>query len=104
MICRTLHIIGSHTVTVQDVAVNNDFEIPNNDGVDIDSSKLVWISGMNITAWDDGMCIKATYRVPLFPFKFVLLSFVQCLHHCLPFCDQMQAFCCKSCELLRCEC
>ncbi|KAK9785435.1 hypothetical protein WJX73_005867 [Symbiochloris irregularis] len=57
----TLHIIGSHTVTVQDVAVNNDFEIPNNDGVDIDSSKLVWISGMNITAWDDGMCIKATY-------------------------------------------
>ena len=81
MPARTLHVIGSHTVTVQGVTVLNDWEIPNNDGVDIDSSKLVWISGCNITAWDDGMCIKTTLRTPL-PQLLNSMSFVMHVTRC----------------------
>lgn len=64
--CRTLHILGSTHVTVTGVTVNNDFAIPNNDGIDVDSSKQVWISGCRTTTWDDGICVKANYRVSFF--------------------------------------
>lgn len=57
-------MIGSRAVTILQVNIINDFAVPNNDGIDIDSSKLVWVSGANITAWDDAMCIKANYRAP----------------------------------------
>ncbi|KAK9785683.1 hypothetical protein WJX73_005592 [Symbiochloris irregularis] len=56
----TLHIFGSQGVSVYNVTVDNDFEIPNDDGMDIDSSKDVWVSHCNVTAWDDGICLKAT--------------------------------------------
>lgn len=60
--CRGLHVIGSQRVAIYNVTVNNDFEIPNDDGMDIDSSKDVWVSHCNVTAWDDGICIKTTMR------------------------------------------
>lgn len=59
---RGLHVIGSQRVAIYNVTVNNDFEIPNDDGMDIDSSKDVWVSSCNVTAWDDGICIKTTMR------------------------------------------
>ena len=60
--CRGLHVIGSQRVSIYNVTVNNDFEIPNDDGMDIDSSQDVWVSNCNVTAWDDGICVKTTLR------------------------------------------
>lgn len=60
--------------------MDNDWEIPNNDAVDIDSSKLVWVTGCYLSSWDDGMCIKTNLRAPLSPSR---LGTLKCQHKCI---------------------
>lgn len=58
-----LHIDRCDNVTVEDVTIKNR-GCPNNDGIDIDSSSFVTITGCDISSGDDGICLKSTSLTP----------------------------------------
>jgi hypothetical protein len=61
-----LHILGSHDVNVTGVHIHGDWNIPNNDGIDVDSSTQVKIANCHVDTADDGICLKTTReRAPL---------------------------------------
>jgi polygalacturonase len=54
-----LHIINSHNIQVgPDFTLQGDREVPNNDGIDIDSSSNITVTGCTIDTADDAICIK----------------------------------------------
>lgn len=58
-----LHIDRCHNVNIENVKVYNR-GCPNNDGIDIDSSTDVSITGCDISSGDDGICLKTTSNLP----------------------------------------
>jgi hypothetical protein len=58
----TVHIIGSKKVSVKDLTILGDWQVFNNDGIDVDSSEDVDIVGCHIDTADDAVCIKTTLR------------------------------------------
>lgn len=58
-----LHIFKSQKVTVEKITLYNR-GCPNNDGIDIDSSKEIQIESCNLSCGDDAICIKTTSDRP----------------------------------------
>jgi polygalacturonase len=54
-----LHIQTSRHVTVQSVYIKGDWEVFNNDGVDIDSSSDVSVLDSTIDTADNALCVKS---------------------------------------------
>ena len=59
------HIYQSHDVTVDGTYIWGDPRVPNNDGIDIDSSQNVIVRNVNVSTCDDAICFKANDGVPL---------------------------------------
>ena len=55
-----LHVIGSSDVLLAGLKISGDWEIPNNDGIDIDASSDVIVRQCWIDTADDSICIKTT--------------------------------------------
>lgn len=68
----TTHIINSTDVTLSHLYIRGDYDIPNNDGIDIDSSVNVVVRDVDIDTADDAICMKTTQ--PGRPVKHVLVS------------------------------
>jgi polygalacturonase len=58
----TVHVIGSKKVQLQGLKIQGQWQVFNNDGIDIDSSEDVDIVGCHIDTADDALCIKTTLR------------------------------------------
>ena len=54
----TIHLVGCHDVAITDISLLNNLKIRNGDGIDIDHSKKVRISGCLIESGDDCICLK----------------------------------------------
>lgn len=53
-----LHVINSDTVSIHDVTIHGNFNSPNTDGIDIDSSNNTVIQDCHIDTGDDAICPK----------------------------------------------
>lgn len=60
-----LHIVRCENTRIHDVSIHGDFNTPNNDGIDIESSNNTFITRCNINTGDDAICPK-TYDGPLY--------------------------------------
>lgn len=56
----TFHLKGSSNILIDDIKVDGDLRMPNNDGIDIDSSRNVTIRNSYISTADDGICLKSS--------------------------------------------
>lgn len=56
-----VHIVRSNNVSIHHVSILGDFDTPNNDGIDIDSSNNTSIHSCNIDTGDDAICPKTDY-------------------------------------------
>ncbi len=56
----TIHIIATHDVAIEALSVDNDREMPNTDGIVIDSCERVSIRDCNIATADDGIVLKTS--------------------------------------------
>ncbi|MDE6772171.1 MAG: right-handed parallel beta-helix repeat-containing protein, partial [Muribaculaceae bacterium] len=54
----TIHLVGCLDVAITDITLLNNLKIRNGDGIDIDHSKKVRISGCYIESGDDCICLK----------------------------------------------
>lgn len=54
----TVHLVGCYDVAITDISLLNNLKIRNGDGIDIDHSKKVRISGCFIESGDDCICLK----------------------------------------------
>lgn len=54
----TIHLVGCLDVAITDISLLNNLKIRNGDGIDIDHSKKVRISGCYIESGDDCICLK----------------------------------------------
>lgn len=55
----TLRLTGCDDVSVSSVRLHNSFKVPNCDGIDLDHCKRVRISGCDVRAGDDAICLKS---------------------------------------------
>lgn len=53
-----VHLVGCDDVVVKDITLLNDLKVRNGDGIDLDHSKNVRISGCYIVSGDDCICLK----------------------------------------------
>ncbi len=58
----SVHVLNSANVTLSHIRITGDWEIPNTDGVDIDSSTDVILTASWIDVADDAVCIKTTQK------------------------------------------
>jgi polygalacturonase len=56
----TLHLVGCDDVAIASISIRNAWDVPNNDGIDIDHSRDVRISNCFIEAADDCIVVKNT--------------------------------------------
>lgn len=56
----TVHLVGCEDVSIDAISIRNAWDIPNNDGIDIDHSRDVRVANCFIKAADDGIVIKDT--------------------------------------------
>lgn len=61
----SLHIVRCENTRIHDVSIHGDFNTPNNDGIDVESSNNTFITRCNINTGDDAICPK-TYEGPLY--------------------------------------
>lgn len=54
----TIHLVSSRNITVTSVTVGNDLGMSNTDALNVDSCRQVHITNCNLSAADDGICIK----------------------------------------------
>lgn len=54
------HLKGSDNILIDGINVFGDPRMPNNDGIDIDSSRNVTIRNTHISTADDGICLKSS--------------------------------------------
>lgn len=54
----TIHLIGCYDVAVSDISLLNNLKVRNGDGIDIDHSRKVRITGCFIESGDDCICLK----------------------------------------------
>ncbi|EFN59558.1 hypothetical protein CHLNCDRAFT_8203, partial [Chlorella variabilis] len=55
-----LHVLRSGGVRISGVRIRGDWDIPNNDGIDVDGSRHVSISHADVDTADDTVCLKTT--------------------------------------------
>ena len=55
------HLKGSENILIDGINVIGDPRMPNNDGIDIDSSRHVTIRNSHISTADDGICLKSSH-------------------------------------------
>ncbi|XP_054823738.1 uncharacterized protein LOC129321834 [Prosopis cineraria] len=55
-----LHLVRSNKITIEDVSIYGDFNIPNNDGIDIEDSNNTVINRCHIDTGDDAVCPKSS--------------------------------------------
>ncbi|ERN11715.1 probable polygalacturonase [Amborella trichopoda] len=60
-----LHIVRCCDTSIHDISIHGDFNIPNNDGIDIEDSNNTLITRCHIDTGDDAICPK-TYYGPLY--------------------------------------
>ncbi|RYC24035.1 glycoside hydrolase family 28 protein [Ciceribacter ferrooxidans] len=58
----TIHLVDCRRVRVEGVSVDNDREMPNTDGIVIDSCEDVLVRGCTIATADDGVVLKTSQR------------------------------------------
>jgi polygalacturonase len=56
----TVHLVGCEDVSVESVSIRNAWDVPNNDGLDIDHCRDVRVANCFITAADDAIVLKNT--------------------------------------------
>ena len=56
----TVHLVGCEDVAIDSISIHNDWDVANNDGIDLDHSRDVRIANCFIRAGDDGIVIKDT--------------------------------------------
>jgi hypothetical protein len=54
----TVHLVGCHDVAITGISLLNNLKIRNGDGIDVDHSKKVRITGCYIESGDDCICLK----------------------------------------------
>ncbi|KAI5076363.1 hypothetical protein GOP47_0008428 [Adiantum capillus-veneris] len=54
----SIHVVRSNNISIHHVSILGDFDTPNNDGIDIDSSNNTSIYSCNIDTGDDAICPK----------------------------------------------
>lgn len=54
------HLKGSENILIDGITIDGDLRMPNNDGIDIDSSRNVTIRNSYISSADDGICLKSS--------------------------------------------
>lgn len=54
----TIHLVGCEDVAISDISLLNNLKVRNGDGIDIDHSRKVRISGCYIESGDDCICLK----------------------------------------------
>ncbi|XP_027364306.1 uncharacterized protein LOC113871411 [Abrus precatorius] len=55
-----LHLVRSNSISIQDISIYGDFNIPNNDGIDIEDSNNTVITRCHIDTGDDAICPKSS--------------------------------------------
>ncbi|CAJ1910277.1 unnamed protein product [Sphenostylis stenocarpa] len=55
-----LHLVRSNNISIKDIAIYGDFNIPNNDGIDIEDSNNTVITRCQIDTGDDAICPKSS--------------------------------------------
>ncbi|XP_043691205.1 exo-poly-alpha-D-galacturonosidase [Telopea speciosissima] len=55
-----LHIVRCQNTSIHDISIYGDFNIPNNDGIDIEDSNNTFITRCNINTGDDAICPKTS--------------------------------------------
>lgn len=53
-----IHLIGCEDATISDITLLNNLKVRNGDGIDLDHSRKIRISGCYIESGDDGICLK----------------------------------------------
>lgn len=56
----SLHVVRSNNIRIEDVSIHGDFNIPNNDGIDIEDSNNTVINRCHIDTGDDAICPKSS--------------------------------------------
>ncbi|HTY89281.1 MAG TPA: glycosyl hydrolase family 28 protein [Candidatus Acidoferrum sp.] len=56
----TLHPVGCEEVVIDSISIRNDWDVANNDGIDLDHCRNVRVANCHIVAADDGIVIKNT--------------------------------------------
>lgn len=54
----TIHLVGCYDVAISDISLLNNLKVRNGDGIDIDHSRKVRITGCFIESGDDCICLK----------------------------------------------
>lgn len=54
----TMHLVGCYDVAISDISLLNNLKIRNGDGIDVDHSRKVRITGCFIESGDDCICLK----------------------------------------------
>lgn len=54
----TIHLIGCEDAAITDLTLLNNLKVRNGDGIDLDHSRKIRISGCYIESGDDGICLK----------------------------------------------
>ncbi|XP_027353404.1 uncharacterized protein LOC113863849 [Abrus precatorius] len=55
-----LHLVRSENISIHDIDIYGDLNIPNNDGIDIEDSNNTVITGCHIDTGDDAICPKSS--------------------------------------------
>ncbi len=56
----TIHAVGCDDLGIDSISIHNDWDVANNDGIDLDHSKNVRVANCHIDTADDGIVIKNT--------------------------------------------
>lgn len=56
----SLHLVRSNNILIHDISIYGDFNIPNNDGIDIEDSNNTVITRCHINTGDDAICPKSS--------------------------------------------
>ena len=60
MLICSLHLVRSNNISIHDISIYGDFNIPNNDGIDIEDSNNTVITRCHIDTGDDAICPKSS--------------------------------------------
>ena len=60
----TAHLMACRNMIIDGVTIDNDLDVPNNDGFDIDHCRHVRVSNCTIQTGDDAICFKTTNEHP----------------------------------------
>ncbi len=56
----TMNLSRCDDIAIRGVRINNDVDMPNSDGINLDACRRALVSGCNISTGDDAICLKAS--------------------------------------------